>query len=265
MKDWLEVFRDHINERLSNPWISAYSVSWAVINYKFFIIIFSKLTPLEKIAYIQGNLYGDIFGQIHYFFTPLVMAFLYIYVLPFPARWAIKFTLQQNNINRKARQQAEEETLLSEADAKALRASIRDTVKSLEDEVRDLTTRVKVHKEEAEQYETELSEVKAELQSSEATLEKFRKTEASLRKHIEIITPSAEENNRIKEAFIERGDELRHLAGILKDLINSSANFNMIHPSSYNYIANFIERANSGEYTFDGGSNKKIKENEKRA
>jgi len=193
------------------------------------------------------------------------MAFLYIYALPFPARWAIKFTLQQNNINRKARQQAEEETLLSEADAKALRASIRDTVKSLEDDVRDLTTRVEVHKAAVEQYETELSEVKAELLSSEATLEALRQSEKSLRQQIEILTPAAEKNNKIMEAFGERGDVLQKLAIILKDLISSSANFNMITPSHHNYIADFINRVNNGEFTFKGTIDEKIKANGKRA
>ena len=92
-----------IDERLSSPLISTFAISWSLINYKFFVILFSNNTVSMTFKLIDG-LYPtklDFYGWA--IAAPFAATLVYIYWLPklsLPVfeRWRI--TQKENNAIR---------------------------------------------------------------------------------------------------------------------------------------------------------------------
>lgn len=89
--DTITSIKASLYERVSNPLISSFFISWITWNYKFILVLFSSLALKEKFIYIEGTLYP--FGWEHDFwqtnvqtsiwliFGPLVTALAYLYLI----------------------------------------------------------------------------------------------------------------------------------------------------------------------------------------
>lgn len=79
-KDFFRSFSDSARDRLKNPVIGAFILSWTIINWKvIFILIFSVKSIEEKIDSIDAN-YS---GWNSNFWLPLVISVFYIVILPY--------------------------------------------------------------------------------------------------------------------------------------------------------------------------------------
>lgn len=72
-----------IDERLSSPLVSSFAISWSIINWKFFVILFSDTTVSQTFAMVN-ELYNksanDLFGWA--FAAPFAASLVYIFWLP---------------------------------------------------------------------------------------------------------------------------------------------------------------------------------------
>jgi len=76
-----EGMKDESHRRLKNPFVSAYVISWGVINYEVLIAIFSDGEYKEKIGYIAQHLYYSPDWCLH-FGLPAAFAAASLLVLP---------------------------------------------------------------------------------------------------------------------------------------------------------------------------------------
>lgn len=84
-----------ITERSTNPLTGAFAVSWAAWNYKFFVLLFSDLSPAKTFAGIQ-ELYADPLDRLLSGFAfPFVTALLYVFVYPYLTGWLVPWYRQR--------------------------------------------------------------------------------------------------------------------------------------------------------------------------
>lgn len=72
-----------IDERLSSPLISSFTISWSIINWKFFVILFSDTSvsqTFEMANKLYNNSASDLFGWT--IAAPFAASLIYIYWLP---------------------------------------------------------------------------------------------------------------------------------------------------------------------------------------
>ena len=114
-------------ERASSPLFGAFSFSWAVWNWKLLLVIISGMKVSDKISYIDGTLYYGWLQPISFLFLgPLVSAGLFIYLYPFPARYAFKYTKEEQKKLKVIKVEVEEETPLSQDEHNKLRQKITE-------------------------------------------------------------------------------------------------------------------------------------------
>ena len=141
----------NLYERLSSPLMPSFIVSWMVVNYKLIVTIFSEGSFETKFDYIDSHLYSSqpCFWLLTLIY-PLLGSLIYIFVLPYPARFVFGFSLNRKIELRQMKLTKEKATLLSQEDSNKLRLDnfeLRRSIESLrresEDEISLLRTRLK--------------------------------------------------------------------------------------------------------------------------
>jgi hypothetical protein len=97
MKEILKSFFEVSKERMKNPLIGTFMITWVLINWKpIFIALLSKKTIVERIDFIELN-YSSIYS---YLTIPLAIALFYVIVLPY-LMWGIDELMQKATTGRK--------------------------------------------------------------------------------------------------------------------------------------------------------------------
>lgn len=111
--------------RTASPLFGAFFLSWSVWNWKFWLVVFSGLEIVEKITFIDGQLYSGFWQPVFFLFLgPLSTALLYIYAYPIPARFVYRHSGQQQKELRKIKVEIEDETPLSQDEHNRLRQKV---------------------------------------------------------------------------------------------------------------------------------------------
>jgi DNA-binding MarR family transcriptional regulator len=81
----------YVNERTTNPLTSAFVLSWALWNYKFFVLLFSDESPSSTFAAIDV-LYPrpDIYFRGGFLY-PAITALIYVFIYPYITEKVVKF------------------------------------------------------------------------------------------------------------------------------------------------------------------------------
>tara|TARA_B110000240_G_scaffold16777_1_gene17120 strand:+ start:333 stop:1151 length:819 start_codon:yes stop_codon:yes gene_type:complete len=97
MKEIFKSFFEVTKERIKNPIIGTFMISWILINWRpIFIAIFSNKSIVERIELIELN-----YSSVHSYLTiPLVIAFVYVIILPY-LMWGIDELMQKSTTGRK--------------------------------------------------------------------------------------------------------------------------------------------------------------------
>ncbi len=83
MKDIVNSFKAHMYERTSSPLLGAFIFYWIIFNYKFLIVLFSDLKPIEKFNEISTNVYPSWIEQYGCGLAlPIIVTLLYILYFP---------------------------------------------------------------------------------------------------------------------------------------------------------------------------------------
>ena len=112
----------------------AFSISWIAWNFKPIVILLSNETLSSKFN-LWGAYYAPNYEYVLYgFIYPLLSAALYILFYPYPARWAYQYWHSQHKKIKAIQQKIEDETPLTQEEAKALRVtSIQEMTKMQEE------------------------------------------------------------------------------------------------------------------------------------
>lgn len=182
MREILKSFFEVSNERLKNPLIGTFMISWLLINWRpIFIALFSEKTITERIELIESN-----YSSISFYLTaPLLIALFYVIILPY-IMWGIDEIIKKSTIGRKknrtkqiiADYEGKQEIAIEESKLEDLKASYRDKAdfnKQIEQLRNQLDDREEILKSQSSEIEG-LKNEKEDLQKliSENNQEKFK-------------------------------------------------------------------------------------------
>src|SRR4051812_3673432 len=122
IKDLWKDLRLSFHERLSNPLIGSFVISWLVWNHRMLTVLFSSKTVEERFAYIDTTLYPNWQSALgHNLLGPLACALAYIFIYPYPAKWVNGFWLRRENERKKQRDEIEGGMLLTQKESEEIR------------------------------------------------------------------------------------------------------------------------------------------------
>jgi hypothetical protein len=196
MKDIIRSFFDASRERIKNPLIGTFIISWIAINWRpIMILLFSEQKVENRIDYIIEQ-YSSIQT---YFIIPFGIALIYVIILPY-FMWAVDELIRKSTIGRKKNllkqtiydYEGKHQIAIAESKLEDLKAIVRDKadfnnqIEQLRNQLDERDETLQIQQMEIDQYKKELNEFKnsAEENGSEfniSTLEKefseFQKTD----------------------------------------------------------------------------------------
>ena len=131
-----------IDERLSSPLISTFVISWSLINYKFFVILFSKESVPKTFDLIEETFWKkkcviDLPWEYctpltQFLILPTIATALYLFVLPRPARWVYEHWRENQKRTNEIRIRYDDEQPISTEESQAYRRRNRELESELE-------------------------------------------------------------------------------------------------------------------------------------
>lgn len=196
-------------ERISNPIIGTFIISWFAFNWKsLLVILFSSLTIENKIIYIESH-FSNI-GNLLLF--PLTAVILYILVLPY-FNLLFDYLLEFPRIKRnmisisKQKQLIENEKQLAIEEIKLEEAKIEfrerknhnELVESLQKQIVEKDNQIT---EEIEKSESLLADARQQIQRANRQIEELSQSTASQ------INTYLEENQMLQQNIIQKDEDL---------------------------------------------------------
>ena len=191
-------------DRLSNPLLSSFLISWSILNYEVFLYLFSDLSPINKIYGINA-IFSDgssllTFNQelpgwfIYGVWHPLVFALIYLFIFPFPSEKVFKFWRETQKKLHEIKISIDDETPLTIEQSKKIKSEnidLRSKLEASNDSVSELRARI-------QELLTENEELKAnslisDLEQVDTEIEKDNGNYSSINE-TDIITDEVESN-----------------------------------------------------------------------
>jgi hypothetical protein len=126
MEDLIKSMKAQLYERASSPLIFSFVVSWALWNYRFLLVLTASGSLVEKFAFVEGHLFHTVWDYLGTgLLAPALSALMYIFVYPFPSRFVYSYTQKQQAELKKIQQEIEDETPITQEEARELRGQLR--------------------------------------------------------------------------------------------------------------------------------------------
>ncbi len=222
MSDFFESLSQQLKERLASPLSGAFIVSWLIINYRFMVVLLSDSAPLEKFDIIHSQIFPDLWAIGYYGIgVPLLLSSAYIIAYPYPARWAMSYSLYQKRKSREARIKSEGLIAMTREDVDAVVDPLTQKITKLQDELEKkniVIDRLEGNIERKEVTIHDLDRRRADLQKE---LEAATSNISQLRTDIETERKNTEHSNRQLDELnsklsSQRKDADNELSGIIK-------------------------------------------------
>lgn len=186
-------------ERATSPLLGSFVISWCLWNYKLLLVIFSSAKALDKIKHINEQLYPETWDALSFgIFYPLITTLAFIFLYPIPALKIFEHTRKQQAKLKEVQQKIEDETPLSQKEAREIRSNLR----SLQ----------RLHDEEISEKEKENADRDAAIKELNLSLDAAEKRFVELNEFSRAI----EEKNKNKEQeILEINKHLKELGGKL--------------------------------------------------
>lgn len=114
-------FKNLVLERFSSPLLMWFATAWIIINYKFFLIVFSGANINYKLHLSAWYFERDNdFYYRHSLIYPLASAIVYTFIYPFLSREIQRFVTWRKIVEMRDRQKAEENEVFSRVDVDRL-------------------------------------------------------------------------------------------------------------------------------------------------
>lgn len=121
-EDLLKALQQQVADRVVSPLIGAFSVSWALWNYKFILIVLSEEPVRRSFGLIDELAYPHWWSvAVIGLLGPLSTALLYIFAYPYPAKLVYQFTRQRQRELLELKRRIEEETPLTIEESRRIR------------------------------------------------------------------------------------------------------------------------------------------------
>lgn len=120
--EMVTTIKAQLHERVSSPLLATFTISWCVINYKFFLIVVSsapieeRLKLIDQIAFPLGA--ETLVRVVAY---PLIASAFLLFLYPYPAKWVYGYWHKKQRDMKKIQQEIDDEMPLTREEAKEIR------------------------------------------------------------------------------------------------------------------------------------------------
>jgi len=122
MEDLIKSIKAHLYERTTSPLFGTFSISWAIWNYKFLVVLASSMDANEKFNYISTFLYPNVSTcMLEGIAFPLLTTLAFIFIYPYPAKFVYEFTKNRQKELKRIKQEIEDETPLTIEESRKVR------------------------------------------------------------------------------------------------------------------------------------------------
>lgn len=143
LDDLTKEIKAQLYERVKSPLFGAFALSWAAWNYRPLLAVLSGMSFQEKLAYLD-TLYPSGWYWLGYCLAgPLASAVGFLLVYPHPARWMYRYWANQHKALKKVQQEIEDETPLTQEEAKALRKTSLAQVAEVQAQMQDMSQTIR--------------------------------------------------------------------------------------------------------------------------
>jgi hypothetical protein len=143
LSDILESTKQSLLERLSNPLVSSFCISWCLWNWKFLVILFSDATVTQTFHLVSTVAFPNLWScLIQGILLPLVSSVIYIFVLPYPSQFIYAFTLKRQREANEVKQKIQDETLLSVEESTLLKEEFREYERQSKEKINALNDEI---------------------------------------------------------------------------------------------------------------------------
>lgn len=179
------------------PFMSSYIISWILFNHKYLLVYFGTSTLDDKLLYL---------GECHVeFLFPLYIALIYVFIYPAIGLVFYYVTLWYNKKSMKIKQQIEDETPITQEQARELK---REHYKLADERDKALDKLKESQKEHTEALANTLKPLQDQIESyystqkvSDELIQKLEAENESLKKSLENLPVITAERDELKEKF----------------------------------------------------------------
>ena len=112
-------------ERMASPLLGSFAISWALWNYKFFVILFSAASVSQTFKLIETLVFPDWWAWVSRgLLLPLSSSLVYLFGYPYPARFVYEATRKHGLAMDELRKKYDGMELLTLEKSRKLRAEI---------------------------------------------------------------------------------------------------------------------------------------------
>ncbi len=161
----LNDFKDSVKAKLYDfnytPFMSSLVISWIIINHKYLLVLFSeKLDIGKKLTMLNDTYsYNAVFGYFSFYFMPLLFALFYVYVYPLIAKKFYEYTLWRTKELKSIKQKIEDETPITQEEAREIRAQIDKLTTERDDAIQKA---IEAENRYRQKYEAQMNAMKME-------------------------------------------------------------------------------------------------------
>lgn len=108
------------------PFMSSLVISWIVINHKYLLVLFSDKIDVDKKLVMLNDAYSynAVYSFVGFYILPLVFALFYVFGYPRISKIFYEYTLKQTKKLKEIKQKIEDETPITQEEARKIRAQI---------------------------------------------------------------------------------------------------------------------------------------------
>ncbi|MBW2936496.1 hypothetical protein KXJ69_00165 [Aureisphaera sp. CAU 1614] len=254
MIDFFKTFFETSKERIKNPLIGTFIISWMAINWRpIVVLLFSDQSIENRIDYIV-SCYSSFKS---YFLIPFLISLVYVIILPY-FMWAVDYLIKKSTVERKRNvlnqvlldYEGKQKIAIEESKLEDLKANFRDKA-DLNNQIELLRNQLDERDEAIKILNSEVEQQKSENQNLMNIVDENKKNSTETKSLILDEQFKAFENTDMYDYFREVGVKIRNERNFpngINDIIKEKYIFQGIVEEAYDADNMFYQFTEKGRY-----------------
>ncbi len=200
LSDAVTSVKAYLYERAVSPLLGSLIISWCVWNYKFLLLLISKLDFSEKLRLINVLYSNDYEIYLQGIAFPFVTSMVYLFVFPYPSELVYKFSLRRQKILNDMKNELQENELLTLEQSKAIRNQLADVERQFDEQVERKDRVISARDREIEELRAQIEAINSGIAN-----EKFQRDVDSVLGVTSSEEPKEATNKNASEAPLKEG------------------------------------------------------------
>jgi hypothetical protein len=152
-------------ERVTSPLTVSFVLSWCVWNFRLVAVLVSNMDPTAKFRIIDTVLYPDAWAfWLHRIVGPLVTCLFYVFVYPYPERWAFSWAKRKQRDLRSIQASLDSDVPLTPEQSRELRLKCKKAIEETQSIIDE-------HQEKAATLSKEIEQLNAKINQQNAQID----------------------------------------------------------------------------------------------